>query len=117
MPTITQERLALLPTRLEFGRELPFWLALCSWAFLPATKTPLAQLFDIPVSAYDLILLALLPFALVSIPTSKRPGTLGRLHVVFLLLLGYAGISCLWGQLEGSAATGVHYTLVLAAAA
>ena len=117
MPTITQERLALLPTPSEFGRELPFWLALCCWAFLPATKTPLIQILNIPVSAYDLILFALLPFALVSISTSKRLGTLGRLHVVFLLLLAYAGISYLWAQREGPVATGVYYTLVLAAAA
>ena len=90
-------------------------------AFLPATLTPLLALFDLPVSASDLVLFAAALVCCVAfLCTSgvlRAPGWHRNLGWCFAALLVYAAVSTLWSGLDQSNRHAMLYTLAAAAAA
>jgi hypothetical protein len=93
-----------VPSSLDRGRQLLFWITLAYWSFVPGSSVPWVQLAQIPVSTYD-ILLALVAccFTLTWLLTPRPMVDSGRekqLALWVASLIGYALLSCCWNGLK-----------------
>ncbi len=108
----------------SYVRELPFWIALTFWSFVPTSTFATIRSFPIPLRVSDLLLFALsaLYCALAGarhlfVYHNTHLKLSSRLRTVIGLLILYAFVSMRWSHLADRDYLPVSYTLVGAAAA
>ncbi|MBH8562373.1 O-antigen ligase family protein [Nostoc sp. CENA67] len=103
--------------------ELPFWLILLSWSFLPSTQTSLFTIESIPISLKDLLIIPIAGFYFLLQVKNKHPINTRLKHwhhylpLFTVVLLIYAATSIQWSGMDKSNCMAMLYTLVLTGSA
>lgn len=104
--------------------EIPFWLSFVYWGLMPATKTPWFEIESVPVSAKDILNIAVSLFYLLLPAIHKRPLISVRkawhyhLPILTITLILYAAMSMEWSNIMQPADyKAMLYTLILAVSA
>jgi hypothetical protein len=102
--------------------DLPLWLTLVVWGFLPATRTPWLTLASLPVSSKGLLIFILLAYYALGRwwPSRGADPDVDRMTVTTTrlvgLVVGYAFLSMAWSRCGGLDRLAMGYTLALTAA-
>ena len=103
--------------------ELPFWLSLLIWSFLPDTMAPKLEIESIPIDLKDVILIVVACFYLLRPAISNRCITTSHsswhrhLPILTVILLFYAAVSMLGSGMDADNTRAMTYTLILTASA
>lgn len=103
--------------------ELPFWIMMLFWGYGPSVWTPWYFWRGLPFCSKDLALIFVAAWYFLLAIVSGRwrdrhcAGAYGKLPLVAVVLLVYAGASLWWGSVERPHIPGAFYTLVMTAAA
>jgi hypothetical protein len=104
--------------------ELPFWLSLAYWSFLPDTQTPKVEIASIPVNIKDLALIAVACLYLLLAIKNYCSFTSHRswhwhchLPILTAILLFYAALSMEGSGMDADNTRAMTYTLILTASA
>lgn len=103
-------------------RDLPLWLTLVVWAFLPATWTPWLTPASLPVGLKEILIFFLLAYYALGRLRSPRGADpdVDRMTVtttrLVCLVVGYAFLSMAWSRCEGLDRLAMGYTLALTTA-
>ena len=105
-------------------RELPFWIVLAFWSFVPTSAMATIRIFAIPLRTSDLLVIALaIYFSTVAgarhlfHPHTPRLTLSSRIRTVLCCLILYAFVSMHWSHLATQDYLSMLYTLVVASAA
>jgi len=101
--------------------DIPFWLGILYWSFVPATKSPWLHIGSIYIDSRDAVVIAVAFIYLIIFPIIRKSIKWKSWHYripqMFFWIIIYAFISIFWSGLDSRNAFAMGYTLVLALSA